>query len=95
MEIIAKRVVDRSKYQGRMMFVDREGNVCVADRPKRLSPEEKAERQAARDKERKEQQAEGRALREALSNARKQARKNPSVENAEALEVALKAYEGR
>ena len=43
-EIVVKGAVDRSKYPKRMMFVDKEGNICLADMPKRLSLEEKKAR---------------------------------------------------
>ena len=75
-----------------MMYVDKEGNIRKADKPHALSPEEKAKRQKARDEAKAERQAEGRALRESLSKARKQAKKEPSVANAEVLELAQQAY---
>ena len=91
-EVIVKRAVDRSKYPKKMMYVDKQGNICVADRPQPLSAEEKASRLEARKAEYKEYLAKKRKLREAVQKAKKQARKEPSVANAEALEVAQDAY---
>ena len=45
-----KPVVDRSKYPKQLVFLDTEGYVCVADRPKGISEEEKAKRLKAREK---------------------------------------------
>lgn len=61
---ITDKVVDRSKYPKQMIFVDKEGYVCVADRPKGISEEEKAKRQKTREQakeEAKKQRAEERA----------------------------------
>ena len=91
-EILVERAIDRSKYPKAMIYVDKQGNICKADRPKPLSEEEKAKRQIARNEAKAESQAEGEGLREALSKARKQAKKEPSVVNAEVLELAQQAY---
>ena len=57
-----KPVVDRSKYQKMLVFIDKEGYVAVAGKPKGISEEEKAKRQKAREKvkaEAKKQRADG------------------------------------
>ena len=91
-QIIAKRVVDRSKYPHAMMFVDKDGNVCVADRPEPLSDAEKQKRLEARKAKRTAEVAERKDDREALAKARAKAKKEPSVANAEAYEQALATY---
>jgi len=85
-------VVDRDEYQGRMIFIDSEGYVCVADRPKGLSPAEKKERQKERELARDEKIQEREDVRDVLRKARQKAKKEPSVENAQDYEVALEEY---
>ena len=92
-EILVKRVIDRSLYPKAMIYVDKQGNVCKANRPQALSPEEKDKRFAERSNKRKVRVAKSKELRDAVSNARKQAKKEPSVANAKALEGAKEAYE--
>src|SRR3990167_3883117 len=52
-EILVKRAIDRIKYPKTMMYVDGEGNICRADKPQALSPEEKAARKEARYRDKK------------------------------------------
>jgi len=85
-------VVDRDEYPGRLIHIDREGYVCVADRPKGLSPAEKKEGQKARDEARQQRVDERAEARDVLRKARQKAKKEPSVENAEAYEEALADY---
>lgn len=93
MERISKEpVIDVEKYAGRMRYIDSEGYVCVADRPKGLNPSEKKERQEARDEARQGKIDERAEAREALREAKQKVKKEPSVENAEAYEEALAAY---
>ena len=92
MEILVKRAIDRSKYPKAMIYVDRQGNICKANRSQPLSPEEKSSRQVVRDVIRKSKQAKGKALRDAVSKAKEQVRKEPSVANAGALESASHEY---
>ena len=91
-EILVKRAIDRSKYPKVMMYVDRQGNICKADRPQPLSPEEKQARQEARTKKYEEHREAKRKLREAMFKAKKKAKQQPTVDNAEAFEQADKDY---
>lgn len=93
MERISKvPVIDVEEYAGRMRYIDSEGYVCVADRPKGLSPAEKKERQKARDEARQERVDERAEAREALREAKQKAKKEISAENTEAYEEALADY---
>ena len=92
-QVIVPRAVDRSKYKGKLVFIDKAGNIAVADRPKGLSVEEKAERKAKRQAEHGKVVAKRAVLRNAMSEARKNAKKNPSVATAQAYEDAKSAYE--
>lgn len=93
-ERISKQpVVDRDDYPHRIIYIDSEGYVCMADKPKGLSLAEKKERQEARDEAREEKIDERAAAREALRKAKKKAKKEISVENTKAYEEALAKYE--
>ena len=92
-EVLVKRAIDRSKYPNALIYVDRQGNVCKADKRQPLSPEEKAKRQEARNKKYAEHIEAKRKLREVLHKAKKEAKKNPLVGNAEAYEKAKEDYE--
>ena len=91
-EVIVKRAIDRSKYPKALLYVDRQGNICKCDRPSPLSPEEKVSRQEARTAKLHAYRTHKAKLRSLMQKAKKQAKKEPSVANAEALEVAIKAY---
>lgn len=91
-EILVKRAIDRSKYPKAMMYVDRQGNICKANRPQSLSAEEKASRQEARTSKLHAYRTHKAKLREVARKAKKQAKKEPSVVNAKALEEAVKNY---
>ena len=75
-----------------MMYVDRQGNICKADKPSPLSEEEKASRKAERDAKYKVYLGEKRKLREAMHKTKKKAKVEPTVENAEAYEGAREEY---
>lgn len=91
-EVIVKRAIDRSKFPKTMLYVDKHGNICKADRPQPLSAEDKASRQEARDAKYHAYVTNKGKLRSVMQKAKKQARKEPTVANAEALEEAVKAY---
>lgn len=92
-KIIVPRAVDRSKYPKSMMFVDKAGNVCIADKAKPLTDEERASRLEARKEKKSLESAERLGARKTLIEAKKKARKEPSVENAQAYEEAKAKYE--
>ena len=93
MEILVKRAVDRSKYPHRLIFVDKQGNVCVADRPQPMSAEEKAERQAARDEGKKAFRDEKAGLKKAMHEAKAIARKSLNPLDAEGYAAAKAEYD--
>jgi len=84
--ITDKSVVDRSKYPKQLVFLDTEGYVCVADRPKGISEEEKAKRQKVREKAK----AEAKALK---AEAREEAKAERLVEKADDVKKAVKLRE--
>lgn len=86
-------VIDRSKYPKRIIFVDREGYVCVADRPKKLDPAEKKERDNARRNAKAEIIEQRAAFRAKVREAKTKAKKTLLPEDAEAYEQAKKEYE--
>ena len=78
-----------------LVFLDKEGYVAVADRPKGISEEEKAKRQKAREKakeEAKKQRTEERANAKAEREADKKAMAKESVELREAVSEANANY---
>lgn len=81
--ISSEPVVDRKEYPSRMIYLDSEGYVCVADRPVKASPEELAKRAEARKALKKKEVAARKAERDAASAVRKKER--------EALVSKLKA----
>ena len=91
-EVLVKRAIDRSKYPKAMMYVDKQGNICKADKPKPMSAEEKASRNEARTTKYHAYMTHKGKLRSVVQKAKKQAKKEPSVANAEALEEAVKVY---
>ena len=91
-EILVKRAIDRSRYPKTMMYVDKQGNICKADRPRPLSAEEKAVRKEARDKAYQDWLSQKRKLRKDMLNAKKEAKKHPSVASALAYEQAQEDY---
>ena len=91
-EILVRKAIDRSKYPKTMMYVDRQGNICKADKPSHLSEEEKAIRKAAGTAKHQRYLAEKRKLREAMHKTKKKAKVEPTVENAEAYEGAREEY---
>lgn len=88
-------VVDRGAYKGKLVFLDKHGYVSVADRPKRLTDEERQQRATNRRLARTQEVTARRMERQHLSDLKQKARKEPSVENAKAYEEALKDYKGK
>ena len=91
-EVIVKRAIDRSKFPKTMLYVDKHGNICKADRPQPLSAEDKASRQEAMDAKYHAYVTNKGKLRSVVQKAKKQAKKEPSVANAEVLEEAQEKY---
>lgn len=91
-KVLVKNAINRRDYPKTMMYVDKVGNICEADKPQPLSAEEKASRQEARDSKYHAYITKKQKLRSVVMKAKKQARKEPSVTNAEAFEEALQAY---
>jgi hypothetical protein len=88
-----KSVVDRSAHPGAMLYVDGEGYVCKANRPKPLSAEEKAQREAKRKAAKKVLVEERAGKRKAMLDARKVLRKSPSQSALDDYQAKVAAYE--
>ena len=92
-EILVRRAIDRSKYPKTMMYVDGEGNICRADKPQALSPEEKAARKEARDRDKKAFRDKKAGLRKAMFEAKARAKKSLNPVDVEEYEQAKEEYD--
>jgi hypothetical protein len=92
-QIIVPKAVDRTKYPGKLIFLDSEGNIAIADRPEPMSEAEKAKKALERQAEHSKEVAKRQAARKAMQDAKERLRKNPSVANAQEYEEAKAAYE--
>src|SRR3990167_10713248 len=88
---ITGKVVDRNKYPKQMIFVDKDGYVCVADRPKPISEEEKAKRQRVRDNTKAEAKEVREKLKEKAKAERLGAKEQKAKEAAKLREAISKA----
>jgi beta-galactosidase GanA len=91
--ISEKSVVDRKQFKGKMMFIDKEGYVCIADRPQKLTPEERATRLAARMAKKQEKKKQGAKFRENIVLANKVYRKVVKSKNLGEITKSLKALD--
>lgn len=88
-----KPVIDMAKVKGKMRYIDSEGYACVADPPKKMSPEEKEKSIAVRKAKIAKKVAENKIARTAMQKAKEAVKKNPTVVNAEEYAAAAENYD--
>lgn len=90
--MLVKRAVDRGKYPKALIYVDKQGNICKADRPQPLSSVERQKRDDERKEKYKKWLVEKQGLRARVQKAKKEVKRYPSVENAEKYQSEQDAY---
>jgi hypothetical protein len=76
-----------------MLFVDKEGNIAIADKPEPMSEAEKSKRALERQAQHSKEVTKRQLARKSMQDAKERLRKDPSVSNAQAYEDAKAAYE--
>lgn len=91
--IIVENVVNRNDYPGEILFVDKHGNVAVAERKQKMSSEEIRAKQAARKATHQLKMAKLEPYKQSMITAHNTVKKKPSIENVKARDQAAKEYE--
>lgn len=70
-EILVEKAIDRSLHPGVMMYVDKVGNICKADRRQKMTTEERAKKDAENKEKRDVRNAESKRLQQNISTKKK------------------------